>query len=139
MAVTEHLIRYPVVQVYDPGSGEGIVVPVTLSLADATVETIASLDTGATDCIFARYVGEALGLEIEDGISRAFRTLSGSFTAYGHNVTLSAGGLAPFDCLVYFTAHEGRRNYLGRNGWLNRVRAGLVRYEGLLYPGLYDE
>src|SRR5581483_10452849 len=93
----------------------------------------------ATDCIFARYVGEALGLEIEDGISRAFRTLSGSFTAYGHNVTLSAGGLAPFDCLVYFTAHEGRRNYLGRNGWLNRVRAGLVRYEGLLYPGLYDE
>src|SRR5256885_10844594 len=106
MAVTEHLIRYPVVQVYDPGSSEGIVVPVTLSLADATVETVASFDTGATDCIFARYVGEALGLEIEQGTSRVFKTLSGSFTAYGHNVTLSTGGMASLECCVYSTPHE---------------------------------
>lgn len=139
MAVTEHLIKYPLMQVYDPGSTEGIVIPVTLMLKDAIVETVASFDTGATDCVFARYVGEALGLQIERGMPRTFRTLSGSFTGYGHNVMLLAGELAPLDCLIYFTAHEGQRNFLGRNGWLNRVRVGIAHYEGVLYPGLYDE
>lgn len=42
--------------------------------------------------------------------------------------------------MVYFAAHEGyNRNLLGRHGWLNRVRLGLIDYEGKLYLNHADE
>jgi hypothetical protein len=41
---------------------------------------------------------------------------------------------------VYFAADEAfTRNVLGRQGWLNVIRLGLVDYEGKLYLSHYDD
>jgi hypothetical protein len=40
---------------------------------------------------------------------------------------------------VYFAAEEGfTRNLLGRQGWLDRVKWGLVDYEGRLFLSKYE-
>ena len=83
--------------------------------------------------------GERLGLDIESGDPRDFSTATGSFRAYGHAITLLVAGME-FDSVVYFAAREGyNRNVLGRQGWLNQVRLGLLDYEGKLYLSRADE
>jgi hypothetical protein len=42
--------------------------------------------------------------------------------------------------MVYFYEDASiNRNVLGRNGWLNRVRLGLVDYDSLVYLSAYDD
>jgi len=42
--------------------------------------------------------------------------------------------------LVYFYDNpKVTRNVLGRNGWLNRVRLGLVDHDSVLFLSAYDE
>lgn len=44
-----------------------------------------------------------------------------------------------FESIVYFFADESiRKNLLGRNGWLDRVRLGVVHYDRELYLSRYD-
>ncbi|HMW00370.1 MAG TPA: aspartyl protease family protein, partial [Acidobacteriota bacterium] len=97
----------------------------------------AQVDTGASFCIFQRQYGEALGIDIECGDRVVVGTATGTFIVYGHMVTLSTVGLE-FDSMVFFASHEGfSRNVLGRNGWLNKVRFGLIDYEGKLFLSQY--
>jgi hypothetical protein len=59
--------------------------------------------------------------------------------AYGHELTLSALGYQ-FDVTVYFAADQSfPRNVLGRHGWLQQLRLGIVDYDGKLYASRYDE
>ena len=117
---------------YDSGQ-PGISVPIILRLAGREAQCLAKIDTGSSDCIFRRFQGELLDLDIERGDPRDFSTATGSFKAYGHAVTLIVAGM-DFDSVVYFAAHEEyNRNVLGRHGWLNSVRLGLVDYEGKLF------
>ncbi|HWQ33097.1 MAG TPA: hypothetical protein VNQ79_09595 [Blastocatellia bacterium] len=45
-----------------------------------------------------------------------------------------------FEVMVYFAAHQGMtRNLLGRHGWLEQVRLGLVDHDELLYLSPYNE
>jgi voltage-gated potassium channel Kch len=68
-----------------------------------------------------------------------FSTAMNSFDAYGHTVTLETLGYS-FDVTVYFAAEESfTRNVLGRRGWLDQVRLGLVEYESKLYLSRYNE
>jgi len=63
----------------------------------------------------------------------------GSFDAYGYMLTLEALGYS-FDVTVYFAAHENfRRNVLGRRGWIDHVRLGLIEYESKLYLSGHSE
>jgi hypothetical protein len=44
-----------------------------------------------------------------------------------------------FDVTVYFAADESfTRNVLGRHGWLDQVRIGIVDYESKLSLSRYD-
>jgi hypothetical protein len=96
----------------------------------------ADVDTGSTCCIFNRGHAETLGLDVESGELTRFKTVTGSFDAYGHTVTLGYS----FDVTVYFAAEESfTRNVLGRRGWLDQVRLGLVEYESKLYLSRYNE
>jgi hypothetical protein len=80
-----------------------------------------------------------LGLEIEDGHRREFDSIAGSLIAYGHSVTLHTLGLA-FDSVVYFAANYGlRRNLLGREGWLSKVRLAIVDYDSEVFLSRYEE
>ena len=47
----------------------GIAVPVTLLFGEERIEIPAIVDTGSTFCLFQRRFGEALGLDVEAGIS----------------------------------------------------------------------
>jgi len=118
---------------------DAIIIPVMLRLGNAAARTDAYLDTGATFCVFKRSLAEPLGLEVETGEPLRLSTVTGSFDAYGHMLTLETFGYS-FDVTVYFAAHESfTRNVLGRRGWLDQVRLGLVEYESKLYLSRYDE
>lgn len=118
---------------------DGIELPVALSTLNETIELLAKLDTGATNCIFAREVGEALGFHIESGEIRRFSTATGSFTTYGHGVTLRCLGVE-VDTEVYFAVDlDFQRNVLGRRGWLEQVRLALIDYERRLFVSPYSK
>lgn len=121
---------------YDAGES-GITIPVSLNFIGETVETRAKIDTGSTNCIFARSVGEKLGLDIEDGLPKHIRTATGSFLTFEHRVTISIDDF-DFDVLACFAENEAFQfNVLGRYGFLMQVQLGLVDYDGKLYLDNY--
>ena len=132
-----HTLTFEVLAKYDPGD-KGITVPVELSCGLKIVMALPKLDTGSSFCIFQRELGEELGLDIESGIPEQISTPTGSFLAYGHNVLMSALGFQ-WEVMVYFASiPEFSRNVLGRYGWMQQLKLGIVDYEGKLYVGRYD-
>lgn len=124
----------------DYSSYGDLIFPVALS-SDLTNQVIvrAKLDTGSTFCVFQRRYAELLGLDVESGAAQRMRTVMGSFTAYGHEITMTVGGLE-WQAVVYFAADENFPvNVVGRVGFLDRLRVGVVDYEQLLYLAAYDE
>lgn len=120
-------------------ASDAILLPVTLSFAGETVRADAYVDTGSTHCIFKRSLAASLGLDIESGIPLRVGTVTGAFDAFGHTVTIEALDIS-FETTVYFAEHEGfARNVLGRRGWLDRLRIGIIEYDGRLYASRYDE
>ncbi|HSE34230.1 MAG TPA: aspartyl protease family protein [Pyrinomonadaceae bacterium] len=123
--------------VYNYGT-DAILVPVELQLADKIVRTDAYVDTGATFCVFKRELAAALDIDVESGNPLRLSTVTGSFEAYGHLLTMKTLDYSS-DVTVYFAAHESfTRNVLGRRGWLDQVRLGLVEYESKLYLSHYS-
>jgi len=119
-------------------SVEGIEVPTELSVGNQRVELIAKLNTGAAHCIFERRYAEELGLNIESGRPQRFRTMAGAFLAYEHEVTINTLGIQ-FSALVFFAEDLAfNRNFLGRVGWLDRLRIGIIDYDHLLLLSGYD-
>jgi hypothetical protein len=118
-------------------SDDGIEIPTELSVGGQKVELMARLDTGAAHCIFERRYGEELGLDIEAGRAQRFRTMAGSFVAYEHELTIHTLGIE-FPAAVFFAQDSGfTRNFLGRSGWLDRVRVGIIEYDRLLLLSPY--
>lgn len=123
-------------RMYDSGE-PGITVAVTLALRSVSAQVTAKIDTGSSLCVFARSVGEDLGIEIDSGNPRTLSTATGTFRVFGHNLTLRTDGIE-FDSEVFFPEHEGfDRNVLGRHSWLNRVIIGINDYNGELYLSRY--
>ena len=117
----------------------GITVPVILFDGERNSAFKAKIDTGASFCIFERKNGERLGLEIERGEEITISTATDSFTAYGHELTMLVLSIETFS-KVYFAADESfTRNVLGRQGWLDRVKLGLIDYEGRLFLSEYNK
>jgi len=117
----------------------GINLPATLAAGDKFIAFQAKLDTGSSLCVFPRRYGEELGFEIESGAYQRIGTAIGGFDAYGHWVTLSVLGYE-YETTVYFAKdHRFNRNILGRQGWLDRIRLGLIDYDGKLYLSEYND
>src|SRR5579871_6326597 len=108
----------------------GIGVPVLLTLGSRKADVTANIDTGASHCIFERRVAtKDLGLTVEHGYRRTFSTANSQFEAFGHDVLINVLGIE-FDTMVFFFSDpEIRKNVLGRQGWLNRVRLAIVDYD----------
>jgi hypothetical protein len=114
----------------------GILVPIRLAHGNRSVELRARLDTGAADCIFDDSYADVLGLT-DSGIQREYRTVVGSFTAHGHEVTIESLGLE-WTAMVFFHAMGNPAHaFIGRRGWLDRVQVGIVHYEQRLLLGPY--
>ncbi len=119
-------------------AGDGISLPVFLSSGEERIKLLAHVDTGATHCLFERRHAELMNLDVEAGDPMAFRTATGRVDAFGHLVTIETLGLN-FESVVYFFADERiNKNLLGRLGWLDRIRIGVIDYDGLLYLASYD-
>ena len=79
-----------------------------------------------------------LGSNVESGRLQIFQTVTGSFPAYEHEVTLQVSGIA-FLANVFFAQDTVfARNLLGRTGWLHRLRIAIVDYDRALYLSAYD-
>lgn len=64
-------------------------------------------------------------------------TATGPFDTFGHTINLSVLGIET-ESTVYFAADESfYLNILGRQGWLDRVKLGLIDYEGKLLLSAY--
>ncbi|HMX24238.1 MAG TPA: hypothetical protein PKC13_01340 [Blastocatellia bacterium] len=86
-----------------------------------------------------RRLADDLGIQIETGFRQFIGTATGVFPVRRHEVRLSVAGYE-FDILACFAEDDAfSRNVLGRHGFLERVRLGLVDYEGLLYVSDYNE
>src|SRR6516225_6285782 len=117
---------------------DGIHVPITLAVGRESVELLAKLDTGAEYCIFERKYGEMLGLDVQSGRLQRFRTVAGSFDAYEHEVTIQTLGIE-FPAVAFFAQDLAfTRNFLGRSGWLDRLRIGIIDYDRMLFVGPYQ-
>lgn len=121
-------------------SRDGVEVPIMLTIAGAQpVRFLAKVDTGASFCIFQREYADRLGIDVENGEYQRVNTAVGSFDVYGHTVTLSCLEW-DFQAKVYFAAMaEFPRNVLGRSGWLQQFRLGLVDHDGTLFLSHYDD
>ena len=79
-----------------------------------------------------------LGLNIETGDRKFFSTVTGQVETFGHVVQIEALGIV-VDSMVYFFANEAiTKTVLGRTGWLDRIRLGIVDYDRTMYLAAYD-
>ena len=118
---------------------DGIPLRVVLTYADQKLEITAKVDPGAAVCLFSYEDALDLGIPVEEGVPITLGGLTGSLTAYGHEVTLQTGDLI-FQSVVYFAKYPGLpRNLLGRQGWLRNLKLGLVDYDQMLYLSAYED
>lgn len=116
---------------------KGISLPVILKSGENFIEVNAKLDTGSSHCIFERQHGELLEIDIESGEPTTIGTATGNFPAFEHHIEISTFGFI-WEASVCFIAETGiKRNILGRIGWLNHIKLGLVDYEGKLLLSRY--
>jgi hypothetical protein len=135
--VNPAVIEFTRTHLYTP-SAEGISIPVALASANRIVDFLAYVDTGASHCLFERRHAEMLNLDVEAGEAKGFRTAAGRVDAFGHQVTIETFDLR-FESVVYFFGDERiNKNLLGRIGWLDRIRLGLIDHDGELYVARYD-
>ncbi len=133
-----HILRFGSRVSYDAARAS-ITLAVELRVGERHALATAKLDTGASHCVFRRELGEELGLVIESGERLRIETVTGAFEAYGHGVTLETGGVA-LDTAVYFAAEYGfPRNVVGRRGFVEQMRIGIVDYDGELFLSRYDD
>jgi len=131
-------IEFEISHAYDTRE-VGITVKTKLTHGKDFVEFYAKVDTGSSYCIFERIHGENIGIEIERGEEMRISTATGYFAAYEHELTLNVLDIE-IVANVYFAKEESfTRNVLGRQGWLDRVKLGLIDYEGKLFLSEYNK
>lgn len=99
--------------VYDySGEDESVILPVVLRSGPKQVRVAASVDTGASFCLFGAEIAEALGLDLEGGIRKRFRTANSGFDAFGHEVEISVFGVATTSVVYFFADPMIEKNVL---------------------------
>ncbi len=115
----------------------GITVPAFLNYGGNIVEIKTKIDTGSSYCIFQRKHAEILGIEVESGEYERISTAMNGFDAYGFELGLSVLGIETVSTVYFAESEHFSRNVLGRQGWLDRVKLGLIDYEGKLLLSEY--
>ena len=116
-----------------PSREIGVTLSIQLQCGLESVTIHAKVDTGAQNCIFQREYADILGLELESGVRQEFSTVVGGFTAFGHEITITACGME-VHAMAYFAENgDYRLNVLGLMGWLDRFHIALDHYNATLY------
>ena len=109
-----------------------------MKAGENSVRLAASIDTSATFCIFRNELADALSLDPANATLKRFRTANSSFEAFGHQVEISVLGVTTVSTVYFFADASINKNVLGRVGWLDRVRLGLVDHDTTMYLAPYD-
>ena len=120
------------------GRDASITVPVALPSGALFADLVASIDTGASHCLFENAYAPRLGLDLTSGVLTRFQTANSIFDAYGHEVEIDVLGIVTHSLVYFFAEPSIRKNVLGRGGWLDRVRLGLIDHDRALYLAEYD-
>ncbi len=101
------------------GHDASITLPVILRSGTASTDLLASLDTGASHCLFEASYASDLGLDLTGGVMMRFRTANSQFDAYGHEVELDVLGIATHS-MVFFSPIRrfARTCWAGAVGWI---------------------
>ncbi|SPF41769.1 hypothetical protein SBA4_2790008 [Candidatus Sulfopaludibacter sp. SbA4] len=134
----DYHLRFSERHVYD-SRREGITVPAVLTAGERRIELLAKIDTGAVDCLFEHGYGEALGLRVEEGVRKTYATANSRFEAYGHEISIRVLDVETTATVYFFADGSIEKNVLGRRGWLDRLRFGLVDYEQAVYISDYNK
>ena len=124
---------------YQYKGGRGILLPVALRYAGRETDFFASVDTGASFCVFQRRHAVRVGIAVESGAPTRISTVAGGFLTYAHRVALGVLGIE-VEATVYFAEDPAMpRDVLGQTGWLDRIRLGVVDHDRQLYLSHYDD
>jgi hypothetical protein len=84
-------------------------------------------------------LADLLDINLETAEEMRIRTATGIFYAFGRELTLSVFDYE-WTTTVYFAESESfGLNILGRIGFLDHLRIGLIDYQQTLFCGIYDE
>jgi hypothetical protein len=117
----------------------GITVPVSLLLSGISLNVMAKIDTGSDYCMFERGYAESLEIDVETGEQKEFVTMAGSFKAFGHELTMQVLNQTLHSTVYFYQDSGSTRNVLGRYGFLNRVRLGLIEHDSAIYCSSYND
>jgi hypothetical protein len=78
-------------------------------------------------------------LLVERGERLIFSTANSRFETFGHELTMSVLGIENSSMVYFFADPNITKNVLGRQGWLDRIRLGLIDHDQKLYLSAYDE
>lgn len=120
------------------GRDAAISVPIVLRSGENSVDLVATVDTGASHCLFEGAYARVLGLDPAQGVPKRFRTANSTFEAFGHEVEIEALGVVTHSLAYFFAEPEITKNVLGRGGWLDRVKLGVVDHDRILYLDAFD-
>lgn len=117
-----------------------ISLPITLTAGTGKlVDLTGIVDTASRFCVLRRDYAERLDLDLLSGVRQRILTAAGSFTAYGHELLIQLFDYQ-WEATVFFHEDEGfSRNILGRTGFLDHLKIGLVDYDQTLFIGLYED
>lgn len=88
---------------------------------------------------FRGELAERLGLDLTAGEPKRFRTANSTLETFGHEVEITAMGVTTYSMVYFFADPTVIKNVLGRVGWLDRVRLGLVDHDSKIYLAAYDQ
>ena len=126
-------------QVHSYANGEGgVALPTILRFGSNSVRVVASVDTGASCCLFAGELADRLGIDLRSGERKRFRTANSSLETFGHELEISTMGVTTYSMVYLFADPLIIKNVLGRVGWLDRVRLGLVDHDSTIYLAPFD-
>lgn len=134
-----HYLFFEELHNYAGSLGDSIDVPVILRAGNQQIPVVASVDTGASFCLFRNAIAQVLGLDLDKGTLLRFRTANSAFEAYGHEVDITALGVTTRTTVYFFADPMINKNVLGRTGWLDRVKLALVHHDNKLYLNPYDD
>ncbi|HMT08029.1 MAG TPA: hypothetical protein PKA82_08495 [Pyrinomonadaceae bacterium] len=117
----------------------GIVLETILTNGDTSVDVRARLDTSSSFCIFRRDLAEELGFVVETGIPLEIGTATGSFRVFGFEVELTVLETKTVSTVYFAESEYFDRNVLGRTGFLDRVKIGIIDPESLLLLSKYEQ
>ena len=91
------------------GGDSSITVPVALRSGALFADLVASIDTGASHCLFENAYAIRLGLDLTSGVLTIFQTANSIFDAYGHEVEIDVLGIVTHSLVYFFVEPSIRR------------------------------